>query len=141
MNRPLHLLLMLTLAGALGSCADHGPTTPVVNGAVELRPGDTVHLRSPDLFLTFDRVIEESRCPLGVMCFTSGEVVVQMIGREGSRVVSFQLQLTTMEGQSDSTAPPVTALGHRFKLFRLDPYPQINQPRLVIRPLATVIVD
>jgi hypothetical protein len=141
MIRLLHLLLTLTLAGMLGSCADHGPTTPVVNGAVELRQGETAHVRNPDLYLTFDHVIAESRCPMGAMCIISGEVVVQMIGREGSRVVSFQLHLTTMEGASDSTAPPVTALGHRFRLFRLDPYPQISQPRLAIRPLATVVVD
>jgi hypothetical protein len=45
-----------------------------------------------------------------------------------------------MEGEGESSAPTVSAMGHRFKLFRLDPYPKIGSPPLGIRPLATLIV-
>jgi hypothetical protein len=142
MNRPLHTLFTLALAVTLGSCADHGPTAPPARSPLKLGLGEPVRLRGTDLFLSFDRVVAESRCPMGALCFQAGEVIVEMTASGRGRAATFQLHLTGMEGESESSAPPVSILGHRFRLFRLDPYPQINTPLMLLPPpVATLIVD
>src|SRR5262245_7061478 len=132
---------MVVLAGTLGSCADHGPTAPGANGEVALHLGDSARLSGPAAFVTFARLDEDSRCPMGAMCFIAGQAVIELSMTNGKQTEVVPLTLVGMEGDSETSAPTVSALGHTFKLFRLDPYPQINQPRLVIRPLATVFVD
>ena len=127
MNRPLHALLTLALAVTLGSCADHGPTAPLASSPLKLGLGDTVHLSRTDLFLRFDRVVAESRCPMGALCIQAGEAIVEVTTSDRRGTATFQLHLTGMEGESESSAPPVSSLGHRFRLFRLDPYPRIQR--------------
>src|SRR5262245_37247672 len=141
MNRILHTLLTFITAVALGSCADSGPTAPVASSPLTLALGETVRLRNTDLFVRFDRVVSESRCPMGMLCIVAGEAVVEMTASERGRTQTFMLHLTGLQGESDSSAPPVTVLGHRFRLFTLDPYPGNKLDLLIARSVATVIVD
>ena len=141
MNRILHTLLTFIMAIALASCADSGPTAPPASSPLTLALGETVRLRNTDLFVRFDRVVSESRCPMGMLCIVAGEAIVEMTASERGRTETFLLHLAGFEGQNDSSAPPVSALGHRFRLFSLDPYPGTKPDLLIVRRVATVIVD
>ena len=140
MTRITPAALTFTLATMLASCMDTGPTAPRASGQVKVGLEETAHVRG--LFVRFDRLVSDSRCPMGVMCIIAGEAVVELTVGDGRQAARFQLTLTGMEGDNESSAPPVTALGHRFQLFRLDPYPRINTPLILLPPpVATVIVD
>jgi len=130
---------MLLLAAMVGSCADHGPTVPGASGEVALHIGDSARLTGPTAFVKFARIDSDSRCPMGYMCFIAGEAVIELSGSGGGQTEIVRLTLVGMEGDSETAAPTVSALGHTFKLLRLDPYPGTYQP-LGIRPLATLIV-
>src|SRR5262245_37731858 len=117
------ILLTLALATMLASCVDNGPTSPRTDGQVKIGVGQTVRLLvpGPRTVLTFDRLGSDSRCPMGMECFAAGEAVVELTVSDGRSAERFQLKLTGMEGDSEISAPPVMALGHRFQLFKLDP--------------------
>jgi hypothetical protein len=46
---------------------------------VELRPGESVRIEALDLMVTFDAVLEDSRCPLEVCCIWEGDAAVRLI--------------------------------------------------------------
>jgi hypothetical protein len=144
MKRIAHALLTLALAGMAGSCMDTGPTGPRAGDQVKVALGRSVRVpvAGPRTILTFDRVVSDSRCPMGALCFIAGEAVVELTVSDGTQSERFLLKLSGMEGDSESSAPPVAALGHRFQLFRLDPYPAINVAvGLLPPPVVTVIFD
>jgi hypothetical protein len=72
----------------LSGCASVG-ATPGTNGGVKL--GEVQDLGG--LRLRPDRVIEDSRCPIGVKCVWAGRVVLRatLIGRQGTRSVDLTL--------------------------------------------------
>lgn len=49
----------------------------------QLALGSTVRIRGTDLHVTFQRVVEDSRCPVNVQCVWAGEVTLELGFRTG----------------------------------------------------------
>jgi hypothetical protein len=74
--------------GLLSGCASVG-AAPGASGTVKL--GEVHNLG--ELRLRPDRVVEDSRCPIGVQCVWAGRVVLRatLLGRQGARSVDLTL--------------------------------------------------
>jgi len=87
---------------------------------IKLKAGQTVLVKEAGLKITFERVLEDSRCPQGVTCVWAGNGKVALkISPVRKAQSSVQLN-TTLDPKEQSF------LGYDIKLVRLDPYPQAN---------------
>jgi hypothetical protein len=85
--------------------------------------------------LTFDRVTEDSRCPLDAICVRAGEAIV-VLTLSQSNAAEAQRELRTTPALSEASY-----LSYVIKLVALLPYPRSTQQ---IRPedyVATLTVD
>ena len=64
--RKIMLLLSLSVMPALLFTSCGGGNFPgELNRSIELRPGQSVHIKSEDLAITFLEISQDSRCPTG----------------------------------------------------------------------------
>jgi hypothetical protein len=83
--------LTALLAVPLTAAAQTDPVVVAQADAREVAPGSsfrlalgsTVRIRGTDLHVTFDRVVEDSRCPVNVLCVWAGEVTLELGIRTG----------------------------------------------------------
>lgn len=54
------------------------PQAAVLGQPFQIKFGDTVQLSDVPLSVTFDKVVEDSRCPIKVQCVWAGRVVVDL---------------------------------------------------------------
>jgi hypothetical protein len=116
-----------------------GWSTPVVPVESSLPPGDSLTLApgvaatldGGKLAITFERVVEDSRCPADVLCAWSGQVVVALrVEAEGDEVQMVELGgFTDNDGnllpERAGAAPPAGADvdGYTVQLLAVTPYP------------------
>jgi hypothetical protein len=103
-------------AGLLVSCASS--LTQVVPGPeFELEPGKTVQLSGTGVRVTLLETVNDSRCPLDVVCVSAGdaEVRLSVVGEGEDRTVS----LHTMQEPRSATVGAV-----RLELTGLAPSPR-----------------
>lgn len=84
----------------------------------QLQPGQTASLEAQKLSVEFVEVVEDSRCPRGVLCTWAGQalILVRVSGSSGDQELTLQL------GPRDSVAGVYD--GYLFELTALEPYPQ-----------------
>jgi hypothetical protein len=68
----------VALLGLLAGQTDQQPPAPKHGEPFEVKAGDTRRLADDTLSVRFDRVTEDSRCPVGVQCVWEGDAVVQL---------------------------------------------------------------
>jgi len=73
-----------------------------------------------NLSLTFDSVLSESRCPIGVVCCWQGNVAVKLTLKNGTVEFPFTLDSYFL--------PDTTVGGYDFHFLDATPYPDINIP-------------
>lgn len=118
---------LLTLAGilfffiTLPGCSSDVPTYSL-NQKFTLSPGESAAIESEDLTITFDKVLNDSRCPESVTCIWAGQVqVLVTIELDGRKEI---LTLT----QSGLTDDPASQVYEKYVLeFNVSPYPQTEQ--------------
>jgi hypothetical protein len=139
----LLLLGMTVLACSTNTPGPTGPASPpgresppghdVLSDRIELRLGETVRIYAGDFTIAFDAVLDDSRCPLEVLCFWEGNAAVQLILTDGTGV-STPVTLQTSPGPR-----MVEYQGVTISLENLKPYPtetspeDPNQYRLVLQ--------
>ena len=131
MNRStLPLLSMLAMLLLLAGCAildNNDADTPPERAVVLLREGQRIALLGHDATLTFVEKTEDSRCAANVVCIWEGRVKLLMdVARSGQGSVSFELVGFVDDDGNDSSSEPGLvheALGLRFTLVHVDPYP------------------
>ena len=73
---------LLAAALLLGSSACDSATSPSrsvrLGETFELRAGESAAIADELLVVTFERVSEDSRCPLGVLCIRAGEGIAEL---------------------------------------------------------------
>jgi hypothetical protein len=135
-----HLLLLATVGLALASpalsptaafatsplatTADALRIEPVVALAdVEIPLGQTVPIDNGAIDVTFTEVVEDSRCPMNVMCVWQGRAVVGLRVRhlDGSETDEL-LTTLVMKGREPSSLS-LPADGYALFLVSLTPYP------------------
>ncbi len=106
--------LLMGSCGPTSACQASPATAPShVEPGQEftLAPGEAVVVDSPGLRVSFERVIEDSRCPTGAVCVWAGQVVAEVKTGDGAEPHPLR------PGES------VTAGGYRVRLLRVEPYP------------------
>jgi hypothetical protein len=108
------------LALLLGGCSDNPSEPPFQDTELILPFGGSASVPGTPIEVTFERLLEESRCPEDVMCVHAGNGQVLIGAREGDEDAS--LVLNTTLGARDATFA-----GYRFELSALDPYPRSDR--------------
>jgi len=109
----------------------------VLRDTILIYKGDSTFIRNEDITISFNRVISDSRCPIGVECVWAGEVIGEFRYTKGSYSVIFN----ATNGYS------VFVDGYSVKLIDVLPYPRITNSVsplysakiVVAKPLHTLI--
>jgi hypothetical protein len=156
MNRFFLYIIALALALTLGACdgltapelADAGtaqagltlgtPASAIRPQALEL--GQTARIAGAGL--TFDALVEDSRCPVGMACVWGGEAVTRFTLRTADGT-AYPVELALPGGRVRALpldeAPMAVAGGYVIRLTRVQPYPgYTREERLPVT--ATVVV-
>lgn len=119
----------LTLACSLGTQPGPGQHHFLIPpGEVELAEGQAVEVGLPNapstLFITFDRVSSDSRCPADVQCVWAGDAAVLLsLSGEASGEVTLHFPTATV-------GPTSAEIGqYRIELKAVAPTPLIHSPR------------
>ena len=108
---------LAVLGLALFACA--GPPATVVPAGTEitLAPGERARLAGSDFAVTFEKVVRDDRCPVGVFCIHFGDARVAFrAGRAGA-------DTTVVLSTADTAAPAIIGL-YRLELQGLAPFKQ-----------------
>ncbi|MGH7560943.1 MAG: hypothetical protein ACRENB_07980 [Gemmatimonadales bacterium] len=125
-------LLALGMAALVSGCALI--TQGELDQEVRLAPGQTVQFAGTDLSLTFEEVVDDSRCPSTAVCVWIGNGVVKIESRRGeTRLVH---TLGTPSGPLEAVSG-----AYRIRILGLDPYPDggpIPEEDYRLRLLVTI---
>jgi hypothetical protein len=106
---------------ACGNTADQTMTV-LVDDVFTVGKGQTAVIESEDLSLTFDSVLDDSRCPTNVECFWTGEARgIITVQQEGSEPM--ELEFNTNPAP-DLNQQSFTFGEYTLELQSLDPYPK-----------------
>ena len=92
---------------------------------ITLKRGQWVSFPGRPLEVAFLRVVEDSRCPRNAQCVRQGDAVIQLQAKSADGGFdTFQARLPGGAAPTDTTIPWDIWSGYRFRLLRLDPYPE-----------------
>lgn len=128
--RLLHPLSLLTFSAAifLTGCElldlrGTGSSGHAQDVVLTLEEHERADLPAFDASLTFDRVVQDSRCPDGAVCVWAGEAEIHVTFRpETASGLKLPLKLAGLMPSEDALTS-VDTLGYRFTLVKLEPYP------------------
>ena len=108
----------LALLGlALSACAGPPATVVPADSEITLAPGGRAQLAGTDFLVTFERVVQDDRCPVGVFCIHFGDARVAFRARGAGS------DTTVVLSTADTTSP--AAIGpYRLELQALAPFKQ-----------------
>lgn len=111
------LLLLLFLAAA---CTDVTGPSVFRDQEFTLSPGEQAHLVNTHVYVAFDGVEGDSRCPADAVCIQGGDALVKIRVVDGGRPSSYDLHTGNMQ--------PVTHEQLTIALVQLMPYPFSSMP-------------
>jgi hypothetical protein len=103
------------IAGTVAAQTDHvvlvqAEPPSVARGATASIPlGGTVRVEGTDVHVTFERVVQDSRCPRNVTCVWAGEATVELSVREADGAERL-IAVVIPGGQGSAAAPGGTLL-------------------------------
>lgn len=114
--------------------------TPGSSDTVFLTYGETVVVEPEVLSITFEGVLQDSRCPLTVECFWEGVAIIQL------QLETPPEELTTIALASHDNVPMevgtvVDTLGYRIELVSIIPYPVTTDPIPLPEYVATLFIS
>ena len=120
--KKIFIALLLVAAAVLpAGCGWWGGQSAAVGEEFTLGVGDKATIRGEGLSIVFADVVEDSRCPTGVLCIWEGRVRCSVLLTRGG---STYTETFTQQG---STAPATeSALGYQFA-FSVTPYPEAGK--------------
>ena len=113
------LVISFCLIASLAGCSAGVQNYPL-NQQFTLSPGQSAKITPEDISITFDKVLNDSRCPTGANCIWEGQVQC---------LISIKLdgkteQLTLTQSGSDTAASQIY---DKYRLeFNVKPYPRVN---------------
>jgi hypothetical protein len=120
--RKLLSLAVLSMALACRSAADgSSPTEPSneqVGAPFDLAAGHTASLDGGSLELKFERVAEDSRCPVDVQCIQAGDAVVVLAVTSRGTASTIELHAGVREPREGEAG------GYAVRLLDLKPVPR-----------------
>lgn len=128
-----HLLLLPVLV-LLASCDPvNGPKDVDLGEVFELKVSQTANLRGQNLSVTFDKVPEDSRCPVNVDCIWMGNARVALSLKLDDQAGNLELN-TNLEPKQ---AP---FLDYNVRLVDLKPLPVYEKPVSQDQYVAVLVV-
>jgi hypothetical protein len=108
----------LALLGlAVFACAGPPATVVPADSEITLAPGERAQVAGSDFVITFEKVVRDDRCPVGVFCIHFGDALVAF------RAERAGTDTTVVLSTADTTAP--AAIGpYRLELDALAPFKQ-----------------
>lgn len=100
-------LAVMTLGAAAAGCARNAPVEVSPGAEFELGIGETARVANGDLTITFERVVEDSRCPMDAVCVWAGRATIRLATRSGA-ADPVPLELSTREGPDAAASGPFT---------------------------------
>ena len=108
---------------------------------ITLRRGQWVRFAGRPLEVNFLRVLEDSRCPKNAVCVRNGDAVIQLLGKSAEGGFdTFQARLPGNTSPTDTTVAWDIWSGYRFRLLRLEPYPEAGVAVDSTAYVATLLV-
>ena len=108
----------LALLGlALFACAGPPATVVPADSEIILAPGERAQLAGTDFLVTFEQVVQDDRCPVGVFCIHFGDARVAFRARGAGSD-------TTVVLSTADTAAPAAIGPYRLELQALAPFKQ-----------------
>ncbi|MCB9351840.1 MAG: hypothetical protein H6573_30755 [Lewinellaceae bacterium] len=102
------------------------PPAPPTENVLEIKNGETVEVAGEQMKLTLSAV-NDSRCPKDAQCVTAGEAKVTLTINKGGATETAELTGKGLCYEEDGTCgSEATAMGYRFRLLSLNPYPEQN---------------
>jgi len=109
----------------INGCADNPVSIDNVslNSDFKIKYGQSVYIPDENLFIAFQDVVEESRCPEGMECFWQGTAKIKLFIRQGNdtmtdTVETYLPQSIVKIGQINNS--------YLFDVKDVEPYPQQN---------------
>lgn len=90
---------------------------PALDEYFELPVGPDALIKGEDLRLTFEEIVEDSRCPLGVECVTAGQAVYTLTAKKGGTTQTLTLVEEGLGGEGRASFQGYTIV------VLLQPYP------------------
>ena len=91
------------------------PTISELPATVTIKFGHDIQLVDPDVIIRFAEVIQDSRCPVDVVCVQAGSATLRL------SIIEPDHDLFTVIVETGQ--PPVTSQGLTFRLISVDPEP------------------
>ena len=126
-------LVLLLLAASCGTSPSSPRSVPLAE-EFTLTPGQTAQVEGADLFVTFDSVSSDSRCPEGVNCIWEGDATVVVSIRMGDQPASQRELHTPRNSETDAGS-------YRLRLVRLVPLPRADASPAPGDYRATLLVN
>lgn len=131
-NLSIGVLVLLASVTAHVGCSD-GPSQPTAAGdggwfneTMTLEAGDCERFLEEGLWIGFDSVVSDSRCPLDSYCMLPGLARVQLwlVTTDDDTAMATPIILGCNPGPKSFGYCSVSALGYRISLLELNPYPE-----------------
>jgi len=106
------IVLPLLILGCQNSITS---VNPEIGKTFKINLCQTLEFQGADLRVTFEELLEDSRCPEGVTCVWAGN------GRVSIKLNELQAELNTYLDPKS-----IDLSGYEIELFSLAPYPKIN---------------
>ncbi len=121
-------LFTYIIIAALCSCAANNATVksaPVNDAAFSLKVHETKTISgSGDMYIRFDSVLSDSRCPKNVQCVWQGVATAQLLIGNKTEQQSFNLSTAAVQKYIKDTI----VMGYRIEVANLLPYPDKDIP-------------
>ena len=118
-----HVFVLWSILPVLAACNSNpaGPSEVPLGQEFTLMPGESATVQGTDLQVSFDKVVEDSRCPIDVNCIQAGDVVVAVQARWKDGASDFQLR--TAAGRDATSAG-----AYLVRLVRVQPEADTRHP-------------
>lgn len=114
----LILLFAVASIGSQQSCADEAVK---IGEQFDVQFNHTALIQEINTSITFQSVLQDSRCPKGVQCIAAGNAKIEILVREGQKE-PVSIQLNTADGAGEAQFG-----NYLIQLVDLKPYPSANQ--------------
>jgi len=106
------IVLPLLILGCQNSIAS---VNPEIGKPFKIKLGQTLEFQGTDLSITFEELLEDSRCPDGATCVWAGNCRVS-------------IKLNELQAELNTHLDPksIDLSGYEINLLSLAPYPEIN---------------
>jgi hypothetical protein len=112
-----------------------GPALTELNKEFDLKFGRKAVVGEEGLYITFKDVVEDSRCPVGYMCFWEGNGAVLLIIEKRNNGILIDTLNTTLEPHA------LNYLNYKISLKKLKPYPVADSLILKKNYIVTLFVE